>query len=62
MDLTGELIEYRDLGHVYANTRLPDLVDLLAQRIADEAADSDTAHPLTELRDAISAALDLRRG
>lgn len=33
VDLTGELIEYRDLSYAYANTRLLDLVDLLAERI-----------------------------
>ena len=68
----GDLIEYRDLSHAYANTRLPDLVDLLAERIHDEIPGYDDpadfreddfeAHPLAELRDGILAALDLRRG
>ena len=72
VDLTGELVEYRDLGHAYANSRLPDLVDLLAERIHDEIPGYDDpagfreddfeAHPLAELRDGILAALDLRRG
>ena len=71
VDLTGDLIEYRDLSHAYANTRLPDLVDLLAQRILDEIPDQDDtearmddadAHPLEELRDLILFALNARRG
>ncbi|AUH35631.1 hypothetical protein CUV01_18810 (plasmid) [Paracoccus tegillarcae] len=71
VDLTGELVEYRDLSHAYANTRLPDLVDLLAQRILDEIPDQDDAdarmddadaHPLEELRDLILFALNARRG
>ena len=72
VDLTGELVEYRDLSHAYANTRLPDLVDLLAQRIHDEIPGYDhpesfreddfDAHPLAELRESIADALDLRRG
>ncbi|WP_299913130.1 hypothetical protein [uncultured Paracoccus sp.] len=71
VDLTGELIEYRDLSHAYANTRLPDLVDLLAQRILDEIPDQNDpaarmddadAHPLEELRDLILIALNARRG
>ena len=71
VDLTGELVEYRDLSHAYANTRLPDLVDLLAQRILDEIPDQNDpaarmddadAHPLEELRDLILFALDTRRG
>ena len=72
VDLTGEMVEYRDLSHAYANTRLPDLVDLLAERIHDEIPGYDDpadfreddfeAHPLSELRDGILTALDLRRG
>ena len=71
VDLTGELVEYRDLSHAYANTRLPDLVDLLSQRILDDmpdqgdaaarADDADT-HPLTYLREQIRAAIEKRRG
>ncbi|WP_299846482.1 hypothetical protein, partial [uncultured Paracoccus sp.] len=72
VELTGELVEYRDLCHGYANTRLPDLVDLLAERIHDEIPGYDDpadfreddfdAHPLAELREQIAAALDARRG
>lgn len=71
VEMTGELVEYRDLDHAYANSRLCDLVDLLAQRILDDVpdqgdaaarADDADAHPLTELREQIRAALDKRRG
>lgn len=72
VELTGELVEYRDLCHGYANTRLSDLVDLLAERIHDEIPGYDDpanfreddfdAHPLAELREQIAAALDARRG
>ncbi|MGR3391827.1 hypothetical protein [Sagittula sp.] len=71
VDLTGELVEYRDLSRAYANTRLPELLDLLAERInnevsgmGDDAARATAAdtHPLTYLRDQIRAALDARRG
>ena len=72
VDLTGELVEYRDLSHAYANTRLPDLVDLLAERIHDEIPGYDDpehfreddfdAHPLTYLREQILAAIEKRRG
>ncbi|MCF3974825.1 hypothetical protein [Paracoccus salsus] len=70
VELTGELVEYRDLSHAYANTRLPDLVDLLAQRILDEIPDQDAAgaraddadtHPLSYLREQIRAAIEKRR-
>lgn len=62
-DLTGALIEYRDAGRAYANTRLADLAELLAQRIEDEttAPGTDpTLHPLHELHAQIVAALQLR--
>ena len=72
VDLTGELVEYRDLCHAYANTRLPDLVDLLAECIHDEIPGYDDpehfreddfdAHPLTYLREQILAAIEKRRG
>lgn len=72
VDLTGELVEYRDLSHAYANTRLPDLVDLLAERIHDEipgyksaqdfCEDDFDAHPLAELRESIFDAVEKRRG
>lgn len=69
VDLTGELIEYRDFERAYANTRLADLAELLSQRILDELPDTtdETArtddadnHPLTALREEILAALKLR--
>lgn len=61
VDLTGHLIEYRDEERAYANTRLVDLAELLAQRILEEMPENDApAHPLTELRKSILAALDLR--
>lgn len=69
VDLTGHLIEYRDESRAYANIRLADLPELLSQRILDQLPeDSDPArrmddadnHPLTELRESILAALDLR--
>lgn len=64
--LTGELIEYRDNTHAYANTRLADLPVLLAQRVHDEAGDDGArtdetnGHPLTALREEILAALEIR--
>ena len=58
VDATGEQVEYRDLDRAYANTRLPDLCELIAQRLADEGAVPD--HPLAVIRDRIAAALDAR--
>ena len=58
-EATGERIEYRDPDHAYADTRLPDLCELIAQRLADEQATPD--HPLALIRAGIVAALDAGR-
>lgn len=69
VDLTGHLVEYRDAGKAYANTRLADLPEIIGQRILDEVPDQDDpaaraddadAHPLTDLRERILEAIQRR--
>ncbi|MDT1064186.1 hypothetical protein RM190_20150 [Paracoccus sp. CPCC 101403] len=69
VDLTGHLVEYRDGGKAYANTRLADLPVILADRIHDEIPRQDQPeartddfdnHPLIALRESILDALERR--
>lgn len=69
VELTGHLVEYRDAGKAYANTRLADLPEMIGQRILDEVPDQDDpaaraddtdAHPLTDLRERILEAIQRR--
>lgn len=66
-DLMGDMVEYRDLDHAYANTSLAALADLIAARILDEEPedarlDDADNHPLTELREQILAAIEINAG
>lgn len=57
-EITLHRIEYRDPDRAYANTSLPALCALIAQRLADEQAAPD--HPLAVVRSGIAAALEAR--
>lgn len=69
VELTGNLVEYRDAEKAYANTRLADLPALLSDRIHDEIpghdhhdarTDDADCHPLTPLRESILEAIARR--
>lgn len=60
VDLTGDLVEYRDDARAYANTRLADLPRMIADRLSDSDCSAGDRIALSLLRDQIAAALAAR--